>query len=130
MTRYSKATSTNNRIQLALALILTAFSGCHAVSTPYRLGPLLAPASSCSSQDCSECPNGTGDTSSGGALPARLCARVHDNFIHHKIAEHREAKALPPWPRFHPLPTRPVFYPKQEPEIELQPELLGTFQPH
>lgn len=46
--------------------------------------------------------------------------------IHCWIHTKREETNAPPWPRFHPVPTRPVF----EPEVKgssMTPEIYGRF---
>ncbi len=64
-----------------------------------------------------------------GNVRARVSDKLHNNFVTRAIAEHEEAKAAPPWPRFHPVPAHPVFYPPQIDETPLDPLILGEFEP-
>lgn len=61
--------------------------------------------------------------------PGNLLGRLHkQNFVARKIADHKEAKAAPPWPHFHPLPTHPAFYPEPVSQDSLHPGVYGEFE--
>ena len=45
------------------------------------------------------------------------------------IRRKKEEANPPPWPRFHPVPTRPVFEPTDETE-PMDPEMYGQFGPN
>lgn len=52
-----------------------------------------------------------------GAMKASVCGWVN---------EKKAAANAPPWPRFHPVPTKPVFEPEQATEA-MSPEVYGRF---
>jgi hypothetical protein len=108
------------------ALMITSLSGCH---TPH-FG--REPTGGC---DCypllgDVCGNCTPLIGHGFPRPpGNLLGRLHHNsIIAQKIAEHKEAKAAPPWPHFHPLPTRPALYPEPASQDALHPGIYGEFE--
>jgi len=42
------------------------------------------------------------------------------------VSEKKAEANAPPWPRFHPVPTKPVFEPEQA-EEDMSPEVYGRF---
>jgi len=53
------------------------------------------------------------------------CAATKQSFAEWKEKKKEEANQ-PPWPRFHPVPTKPVFEP-DELSPQIAPEILGQF---
>jgi len=44
------------------------------------------------------------------SLGAKAKGHVQDNCLTRTAHAHRDSKNAPPWPRFHPLPTGPIFF--------------------
>jgi len=50
----------------------------------------------------------------------------HRAAMHAWIQRKREDANQPPWPRFHPIPAKPVFEPSEE-TLPVDPEIYGRF---
>ncbi len=57
----------------------------------------------------------------------RIHQHLHQNKLSEWAAKKREQANAPPWPRFHPLPTRNVFYPEDLSETPKPTEQYGQF---
>jgi hypothetical protein len=104
---------------VGICFLLMSASGCCSLCTLPSMD-FPAPPDRC----CDEC----------GLLPDQLMARACDNRFSRAIDRHKAAKNAAPWPRFHPVPTYPVFYPNSQTDsvVEptqslLQPTQLGGF---
>ncbi len=119
--------STNQLRNLAASVMLIAIaslSGCRSICLSPPNDSYLADCSS----DCFQ--PGTQPIASlqRPYVGQRLSGGLHDNWISRKIASHNEAKNAPPWPRFHPLPSHPVFYPPAADDMALDPVRFGEFE--
>lgn len=59
------------------------------------------------------------------AWPAQRCGAMKDS-VRGWVNEKKAAANAPPWPRFHPVPTKPVFESDQAEEA-MSPDVYGRF---
>jgi hypothetical protein len=67
---------------------------------------------------------------------AQASGHLQNNFITRSVDAHKarrlakiDAKNAPPWPTFHPIPTRPVFFPDHSSVMDNQSEILNSPNP-
>jgi len=67
---------------------------------------------------------------------AQAGSHLHNNFVTRSMDAHKarrlakiEAKNAPPWPTFHPIPTRPVFFPDDSQVMDNESEMPNSTSP-